>query len=138
MTVAARHARARSRSLGASSQSERSIPLGIRRTRTPGCSAAILSTLSWDTAHTNSERVSASSSTGRRRVENTAASKSLPRIRVISGTPSHAANTGAAMIGREPPNATTCVMLRVAGSASSVLHARLSACAGSSSIGHAR
>ena len=43
----------------------------------------------------------------------------------------------AAMIGREPPNATTWVY-GLAGSASSVLHARLSACAGSSSIGHAR
>ncbi len=40
------------------------------------------------------------------------------------------------MIGREPPKATTCVIAR-RGSASSVLQARLSACAGSSSTGHA-
>ena len=42
------------------------------------------------------------SSTGRRRVEKTAASKSLPRISVISGTPSQAAKTGA---GHDRPRA---------------------------------
>ena len=114
------------------------MPFGIQRTGTSGCSAAILSTLSCETAQTSAERLSASSRIGRRRVENTAASKSLPRISVISGTPSQAASTGPAVIGREPPKATTWVISRVAASAASVLHARLSACAGSFSIGHAR
>ncbi len=94
------------------------MPFGIQRTRARGCSAAILSTLSWETAQTSAERSKASSSIGRRRVEKTAASKSLPRISVISGTPSQAAKTGAAMIGREPPKATTWVTALVAGSAS--------------------
>jgi glycosyltransferase involved in cell wall biosynthesis len=100
---------ARAASLGASSQSERSMPFGIQRTSARGCSAAILSTLSLETAQTSSLAAKAWSRIGRRRVEKTAASKSLPRIRVISGTPSQAANTGPAMIGREPPNATTWV-----------------------------
>ena len=114
------------------------MPFGIRRTRTPGCSAAIFSTLSCETAQTIAERASASSSTGRRLIENTAASKSLPRISVTSGTPSQAASTGPAAIGREPPNATTWVTPRVGGSAASTLQARLSACAGSFSIGQHR
>jgi len=33
----------------------------------------------------------------------------LPRISVINGTPSQAAKTGPAVIGREPPKATTWV-----------------------------
>ena len=85
------------------------MPFGIQRTSARGCSAAIFSTLSRVTAQISADAAKAWSRIGRRRMLKTAASKSLPRIRVISGTPSHAANTGPAMIGREPPNATTWV-----------------------------
>ena len=125
-------------SLGASRQSPRSTAFRIRRAGIAGWSALILSTLSSETAQTRAEWPRASSSRGRRLAEKTAASKSLPRISVTSGTLSQAAKTGPASSGREPPKATTCVTSAVAASAASVAQARFSACAGSSSTGHGR